>query len=285
MSKRIATVAWSALLLCAGTAASHAQAQQPYVIGYISDFSGPFVDTFSPVHDGFRAHIDSVNAAGGVNGRQIKTVVRDDQLNATRAASLMRELVTSEGVNSIWSLEPVEHIARHLRSGQTAQRAGDLVGQRHQVNAAAGRRLRLFHRQRVRSRRRGVGKARARARADQGQADVRDDRQCRRLCGVWTYHRRGRRVGLHRRFADVPAGQGRVRRDRAKDRKLAAGDRGHPSAGRPRARRAAGGALGRLSRPDAAPQRGVQRSHPGEGDGNRRQFREYPCFQSLRAGA
>jgi branched-chain amino acid transport system substrate-binding protein len=62
------------------------------------------VDTFSPVYSGFRAHIDAVNTAGGVNGRSIKVVVRDDQLNATRAASFVRELATSEGVNSIWSL-------------------------------------------------------------------------------------------------------------------------------------------------------------------------------------
>ncbi len=104
MSERIASLVCTALLLCASIGVGHSQAQPPYLIGYISDFSGPFVDTFSPVHDGFRAHIDAVNAAGGVNGRQIKTVVRDDQLNATRAASLMRELVTSEDVNSIWSL-------------------------------------------------------------------------------------------------------------------------------------------------------------------------------------
>ncbi|HWX33435.1 MAG TPA: ABC transporter substrate-binding protein [Steroidobacteraceae bacterium] len=104
MSQRIAVVAGIVLLLCAGIGVTSSQTQQPYVIGYISDFSGPFVDTFSPVHAGFRAHIDRVNAAGGVNGRQIQTIVRDDQLNATRAASLMRELVTSEAVNSVWSL-------------------------------------------------------------------------------------------------------------------------------------------------------------------------------------
>jgi branched-chain amino acid transport system substrate-binding protein len=92
------------MLLLAAMGSVHPQTAQPYVIGYISDFSGPFVDTFSPVHDGFRAYIDTVNAGGGANGHEIKTIVRDDQLNATRAASLMRELITSEGVNSIWSL-------------------------------------------------------------------------------------------------------------------------------------------------------------------------------------
>src|SRR5262245_51541125 len=78
--------------------------QEPYTIGYISDFSGPFVDTFSPVYDGFRAHVEKINAAGGVNGHSVKVVVRDDQLNATRAASFVRELATSESVNSVWSL-------------------------------------------------------------------------------------------------------------------------------------------------------------------------------------
>jgi branched-chain amino acid transport system substrate-binding protein len=99
-----AVMAGLALGLAAGPTQSYGQNNQPYVIGYISDFSGPFVDTFSPVYDGFRAYIQKVNAAGGVNGHLVNVVVRDDQLNATRAASFVRELATSEGVNSIWSL-------------------------------------------------------------------------------------------------------------------------------------------------------------------------------------
>jgi branched-chain amino acid transport system substrate-binding protein len=92
------------LAFAASSTSALAQANQPYVIGYISDFSGPFVDTFSPVYDGFRAHVERINAAGEINGHPVKIVVRDDQLNATRAASFVRELATSESVNSIWSL-------------------------------------------------------------------------------------------------------------------------------------------------------------------------------------
>jgi branched-chain amino acid transport system substrate-binding protein len=103
--KRNALCATSIILaLTATKMAAVAQGAQPYTIGYVSDFSGPFVDTFSPVYDGFRAHIEKVNAAGGIDGHPVKIIVRDDQLNATRAASLVRELATSEGVNSIWSL-------------------------------------------------------------------------------------------------------------------------------------------------------------------------------------
>ena len=97
-------MAGAALMLCASAGVTLAQSNQPYIIGYISDFSGPFVDTFSPVYDGFRAHIERVNTTGGINGHPVKVVVRDDQLNATRAASFVRELVTSEQANSIWSL-------------------------------------------------------------------------------------------------------------------------------------------------------------------------------------
>jgi branched-chain amino acid transport system substrate-binding protein len=98
------TIAWIICTLFAPVTVSFAQGNQPYVVGYISDFSGPFVDTFSPVYDGFRARIEGINAAGGINGHPVNVIVRDDQLNATRAASFVRELATSEGVNSIWSL-------------------------------------------------------------------------------------------------------------------------------------------------------------------------------------
>jgi branched-chain amino acid transport system substrate-binding protein len=103
-TKTCRLLAGIALTLCTSSGVTLAQSNQPYIIGYISDFSGPFVDTFSPVYDGFRAHIGRVNAAGGINGHPVQVVVRDDQLNATRAASFVRELVTSEQVNSIWSL-------------------------------------------------------------------------------------------------------------------------------------------------------------------------------------
>jgi branched-chain amino acid transport system substrate-binding protein len=103
--KRTALCATGIILaLTVTNVAAIAQGAQPYTIGYVSDFSGPFVDTFSPVYDGFRAHIEKVNAAGGIDGHPVKIIVRDDQLNATRAASLVRELATTEGVNSIWSL-------------------------------------------------------------------------------------------------------------------------------------------------------------------------------------
>ena len=83
------------LALTVTKVAAIAQGAQLYTIGYVSDFSGPFVDTFSPVYDGFRAHIEKVNAAGGIDGHPVKIIVRDDQLNATRAASLVRELATT----------------------------------------------------------------------------------------------------------------------------------------------------------------------------------------------
>ncbi|MEQ8441324.1 MAG: ABC transporter substrate-binding protein [Alphaproteobacteria bacterium] len=89
-------------------------------IGYVSDFSGAFVDTFVPVYDAFRIYFDELNASGGIDGDAVVISSRDDQLNPTRATSLFRELVVSENVNSVWSfslsstLPPVYELAERL---------------------------------------------------------------------------------------------------------------------------------------------------------------------------
>ena len=79
-TKTCRLLAGIALTLCTSSGVTLAQSNQPYIIGYISDFSGPFVDTFSPVYDGFRAHIGRVNAAGGINGHKLVLKYEDDQV-------------------------------------------------------------------------------------------------------------------------------------------------------------------------------------------------------------
>ncbi|HUS53915.1 MAG TPA: ABC transporter substrate-binding protein [Thermohalobaculum sp.] len=85
-------------------AGSPAVAADTYKLGYITDFSGPFVDTFKPVFQGFELYMKRVNAAGGINGHKVEIITRDDQLNAQRAASHARELITSQKVNSLWAM-------------------------------------------------------------------------------------------------------------------------------------------------------------------------------------
>lgn len=81
-----------------------AKAAEPYRLGYITDFSGPFVETFKPVFHGFELYMKKLNESGGINGHAVEIVTRDDKLNAQNAATHARELITGEKVNSLWAM-------------------------------------------------------------------------------------------------------------------------------------------------------------------------------------
>jgi len=81
-----------------------AGAGEPYKIGYITDLSGPLRDAYSPVMEGFRLYVKALNDRGGINGHPIDMLIRNDQLDATRASSFAMELITGEKINSIWGM-------------------------------------------------------------------------------------------------------------------------------------------------------------------------------------
>ena len=104
----------------AAIALSAASAQEKsYKVGYIADLSGPMQDNYGPIVEGFEFYVKDLNARGGINGVPVQVAVRDDQLDATRAASIAVELATSEGVNSIWGMSQTR---THLAVYQTAAR-------------------------------------------------------------------------------------------------------------------------------------------------------------------
>ncbi len=103
-----------------GLAFCGASAQQKvHKVGYIADLSGPMQDNYGPIVEGFEFYTKELNARGGIDGAQVQVLVRDDQLDATRAASLALELATSESVNSIWGMSQTR---THLAVYQTAAR-------------------------------------------------------------------------------------------------------------------------------------------------------------------
>ena len=90
-----------------------------YKVGYIADLSGPMQDNYGPIVEGFEYYVKELNARGGINGIPVKVSIRDDRLDATRAATNALELATSEGVNSIWGMSVTR---THLAVYQTAAR-------------------------------------------------------------------------------------------------------------------------------------------------------------------
>lgn len=89
------------------------------VIGTIGDFSGPSAE---PTHlAGLQAWVDSVNAAGGINGHQVKLIVEDDQGDATKSQADIRQLVQVDHVLAVVSPE----------AGGTESGWGSYVQQQH----------------------------------------------------------------------------------------------------------------------------------------------------------
>ncbi len=95
MLKRILT-----LLPMAALAAS-ALAQEPIKIGVIGPYTGGSTPMGASMRDGARMAAKEINAAGGVLGRKIELVERDDTSTNERGAQLTQELIESQKVVAI----------------------------------------------------------------------------------------------------------------------------------------------------------------------------------------
>lgn len=97
------------LLVVAATGAG-AQTQErgvtdtEIVIGSSQPLSGPAAFWGQGVGGGMAAYIAMINERGGINGRKLRLVLRDDSYLPTRAVANVRELVERERVFSIVSL-------------------------------------------------------------------------------------------------------------------------------------------------------------------------------------
>ncbi len=77
---------------------AHAQESGPIKLGYISSLSGAQAPLGQPMLLGAQIAVDQINQAGGVNGRKLELVVRDDKAKPADATVAARELAGS-GVN------------------------------------------------------------------------------------------------------------------------------------------------------------------------------------------
>ncbi len=94
------TIGLGAALLAAllGPAAVGDAQAQPIKIAFLSSLSGPFTPWGIQVRDGMKLAIAEVNAAGGVNGRPIELIERDDRNSANEGVSAFKYLVEREGI-------------------------------------------------------------------------------------------------------------------------------------------------------------------------------------------
>lgn len=97
MVPRLATLALGTLATIAlslpSRAADPARAQPPWRIGMSSAFSGPAQALGTGMRDGVLAYFATVNARGGVHGRLLELVARDDAYEPARTAPNVRALI------------------------------------------------------------------------------------------------------------------------------------------------------------------------------------------------
>ena len=78
-----------------------ALAQDPVKIGFVSPFSGPVGFLGQWFGNSIQAEVDRINAEGGLLGRQLELITRDDELNPAKSVEAVRELISREGVSLI----------------------------------------------------------------------------------------------------------------------------------------------------------------------------------------
>lgn len=71
----------------AGLAAADSKAQDSYVIGLTGDLSGPASGTYRPLAEGFRVYFDALNKSGGINGQQVRLMMRDSRSDPNQAVA------------------------------------------------------------------------------------------------------------------------------------------------------------------------------------------------------
>lgn len=83
-------------LFCAGTVAA---AQREILLGQIASASNPAVaETSKELQRGYQLYFDKINAGGGLDGRTIRLIQKDDGYDAKNALALTRELIDKDGV-------------------------------------------------------------------------------------------------------------------------------------------------------------------------------------------
>jgi branched-chain amino acid transport system substrate-binding protein len=90
-----------AAALTLGFAALSAQAADPIKIGVDGPFTGGSSSMGVSMRDGVRMAADEINKAGGVLGRQIQLIERDDEAKNERGVQIAQELINKEKVVAV----------------------------------------------------------------------------------------------------------------------------------------------------------------------------------------
>jgi branched-chain amino acid transport system substrate-binding protein len=101
ITRRQALASAGAAAIAAGLAKPAIATHDPIRIGYLPALTGPSSSTGIGISRGTQLAVQEINAAGGVNGRQLELVIRDTQSDPTKAVNASAEL-TNQQVNVVF---------------------------------------------------------------------------------------------------------------------------------------------------------------------------------------
>jgi branched-chain amino acid transport system substrate-binding protein len=102
MTRRQALKSASAAVLASTIAKPAIAAKDPILIGYLPALTGPSSSTGIGINRGVQLAVQEINAAGGIDGRQIELISRDTQSDPTKAVNGAAELTRGQKVNVVF---------------------------------------------------------------------------------------------------------------------------------------------------------------------------------------
>jgi len=99
MKHRLFTSGMHVAIACGATillACTGARAAGELVIGQVAPLTGSNASNGKPVSEGIKLYFDYVNASGGINGKRIRFIVRDDAYKVAETVRHARDLITKE---------------------------------------------------------------------------------------------------------------------------------------------------------------------------------------------
>src|SRR6202012_173430 len=101
LTRRQALVSAGAAALASGLAKPAIAAKEPILMGYLPALTGPSSSTGIGINRGVQLAVDEINAAGGIDGRQIELITRDTQSEPTKAVTGAAELAPGQKVSVV----------------------------------------------------------------------------------------------------------------------------------------------------------------------------------------
>ncbi|WP_230407789.1 MULTISPECIES: ABC transporter substrate-binding protein [Undibacterium] len=101
MASKLLTAVFAALLAMPAVA-ENGVSEHKIIIGQSAAFSGPAAQLGIQLHAGAKAYFDHVNSTGGVFGRKIEVIKRDDKYEADIAAANTKALIDTDDVFALF---------------------------------------------------------------------------------------------------------------------------------------------------------------------------------------